>query len=45
MDFRQAMVLAEVALLTGKIQANFEKASTATKAKEFPTLDLGNSPT
>jgi hypothetical protein len=34
MDFKHAMVIAEVALLTGKIQANLEKASTATKVKE-----------
>jgi hypothetical protein len=42
MDFRQAMVMT---LLTGKIHVNFEKASTATKAKEFPIFDLGNGPT
>jgi hypothetical protein len=45
MDFKQAIVVAEVALLTEKIQANSEKAPTANKAKEFPTFDLGNGPT
>jgi hypothetical protein len=45
MDFRKAMVMAGVALLTGKIYVNFEKASTAIKAKEFPVFDLGNGPT
>jgi hypothetical protein len=37
---RQAMVMADVAFLTEKIHVNFKKASTATKAKEFPILAI-----